>query len=283
MKDLTTKYIDVNGILWKMYQGALISENPPHVDITLSDKEIKHLLHASSAWFIRWPSEWDKDKESLWWYVIKDAFGGLEELSGNTRSKVRRSFKRQDFRKVDPEIISEQAYDVYCEAFNSYKTHLKPLSENDFKHYVLSLDTEIWDFFAAFDKESNVMTAYSQNLVLNDAAEYKIIKLHPGYLRNYSSYGLIYRMNEYYLKEKELKYVNDGSRSIAHDTNIQDFLIKKMKFRKAYCRLNVRYRACLGFFIRLLYPFRKVFRSGKISVFKKLSVLLKQEEIRRKS
>ncbi|MGC9330441.1 MAG: hypothetical protein ACP5DZ_01030 [Bacteroidales bacterium] len=51
MKDLTTKYIEVNGILWKMYQGALIPENQTHVDITLSDKEIKRLLHASSSWF----------------------------------------------------------------------------------------------------------------------------------------------------------------------------------------------------------------------------------------
>ena len=37
-----------------------------------------------------------------------------------------------------------------------------------------------------------------------------------------------------YLKERNLSYVNEGTRSILHATNVQSFLIEKFKFRKAW-------------------------------------------------
>ena len=45
-------------------------------------------------------------------------------------------------------------------------------------------------------------------------------------------------MNQYYLEEKKLKYVCDGSRTITEHSNIQEFLMHNFKFRKAYCRLS---------------------------------------------
>ena len=48
-------------------------------------------------------------------------------------------------------------------------------------------------------------------------------------------------MNKYYLNENNFKYVNNGTRSISHQTNIHDFLIDKFKFRKAYCKMEIEY------------------------------------------
>ena len=81
--------------------------------------------------------------------------------------------------------------------------------------------------------------------------------------------------------KKKIKYVNDGARSIAHDTNIQEFLIKKFKFRKAYCKLNVIYRWDVGIAVKILYPFKSSIDKFNNKVFNKLSVLLRQEYIRR--
>ena len=88
-------------------------------------------------------------------------------------------------------------------------------------------------------------------------------------------------MNEYYLKEMNFDYINDGARSISHETNIQEFLIKKFKFRKAYCKLNVIYNLRIGFLVKLLYSFRLVLKLLNFEPFTKLNILLDQEKIRR--
>jgi len=88
-------------------------------------------------------------------------------------------------------------------------------------------------------------------------------------------------MNRYYLNEKNFLYVSDGARSISHQTNIQDFLIEKFKFRKAYCKLNVIYKKDIEILVNTLYPFRELIYKNKNNLFQKLSVLLKQEEIRK--
>ncbi|MFW6019855.1 MAG: hypothetical protein ACOCPM_04670 [Bacteroidales bacterium] len=277
------EYIERKNILWKKYQGALIPENPPHVPIDISKKEQRELLEKSGAWFLRWPSEWDTDKSTAWWYVIKDNFEGMEELSKNTRSKVRRALKRQKVELTTAKEIAQEGYDVYQQAFRNYDTFLKPMSRKEFSDYVLSLDPDYWEFFACRNLENGALTAYSQNLVMDNAAEYKIIKLHPDYLKDYPSYALIYTMNEFYLQQRKLKYVNDGARSISHQTNIQQFLMDKFKFRKAFTCLNLTYRKPLKLVVNLLMPFRSLIRKINALPFQKLSILLTQEELYRNS
>jgi len=88
-------------------------------------------------------------------------------------------------------------------------------------------------------------------------------------------------MNKYYLNERNFLYVNDGSRSLSHNTNIQNYLIEKFHFRKAYCKLNILYRKDIEFLVNLLFPIRKIIYRVDTNLFQKISVLLKHEEIRR--
>jgi hypothetical protein len=125
------------------------------------------------------------------------------------------------------------------------------------------------------------MISYAQNILLGRSCSYGSMKFNPKDLNLYSSYALIYHMNEYYLNKNNFLYVNDGARSISHDTNIQDFLIKKIYFRKAYCRLNIIYRWDIALGVYILYPFRNVISKMRNKVFKKVFILLKQEEIKR--
>ena len=56
----------------------------------------------------------------------------------------------------------------------------------------------------------------------------------------------------YYLKERKLSYVNEGTRSILHATNVQSFLIEKFRFRKAYCKLHIQYHPLVNIIIIML-------------------------------
>ena len=125
------------------------------------------------------------------------------------------------------------------------------------------------------------MIAYSQNYIEENSVNYATIKFHPEYLKLYPSYALFFIMNQYYLNEKNFLYVNDGAKSISHDTNIQTFLIDKFKFRKAYCKLHVIYRWDIGLAVKLLYLFKLFIPRVNHKVFNKIRVLLNQEEIRK--
>jgi hypothetical protein len=125
------------------------------------------------------------------------------------------------------------------------------------------------------------MIAYSQNFIENNSINYSTIKFDPTYLKLYPSYALFYEMNRYYLNEQKNLYVNDGAKSISHDTNIQEFLEKKFNFRKAYCKLEIVYRFDIKILVSILYPFKQFIFNINNKIFKKLSVLLRHEEIRR--
>ena len=73
-------------------------------------------------------------------------------------------------------------------------------------------------------------------------------------------------------------YINDGARSIRHETAFQDYLEKYFGFRKAYCKLHIYYRFPVGIIIKLLYPLRKYFNSES-KVGSIINSLLKMEEI----
>lgn len=273
-------YIEYKGTKWQKYHGALIPLASPLIEIDLSKEEAKYLLKKSGAYFVRYTSHWDIKRETAFWYIIKDSFGGMEELSANTRSKLRRGFKNCTVKKVTNEEIAQHGYEVYKKAFDHYKTHIAPVDKNEF--YNDTLNSKDHDYFAVYYKEqNNKMIAYSKNKIEKDIVDYSTIKFHPDFLKNYSSYVLFYEMNKYYLSDKKIQYVNDGARSISHNTNIQDFLMQKFKFRKAYCVLHIVYRWDIGIAVKLLYPFKNIIGQIDNKIFNRLLILLKQETIRR--
>ena len=268
--------IEYKEVKWYRYQGVLLPKTPPHQEISLTDKEAKKLLKLDKAFFVRYTNEWDR-KSGNFWYIIKDEKENLDKYSSNTRSKIRRGLKRCKVEKVTKEYIAEYAYNVYRKAFDRYKTFLKPTSKENFSKNIL--DSENIDYWGVFIDDRIV--AYSQNIIQDNSVNYSVIKFDPEFLKYYISYALFFEMNKYYINEQNFLYVNDGARSLSHETNIQEFLISKFKFRKAYCRLNIVYRKDIKLLTNILFPFRKILYKIDNNICNKLSVLLKQEEIRR--
>jgi len=270
-----------NGIPWIGYQGTLIPDVAPHVPVTLTDEAARELLRRSGAYFLRWVSDFDCREETEFWYVIKVGKVSMEELSANTRSKVRRGLKNCSVEPCSAETIANGGYDVYRKAFARYDTFLKPVEKEAFARQILRLAAKKeWEFWCVRDR-SGILIAYSQNRIENGSCNYATIKFDPDHLKHYPSYALFFVMNSYYLKERGMRYVNDGARSLSHQTDIQMFLISKFGFRKAFCRLNIRYSPKVMAAVRLLYPFRRLIAAFKHPVAGKLNVLLKHEEIRR--
>jgi hypothetical protein len=268
-----------NRIIWYPYQGACLPEASPHHPISLNSKEQKILLKLTKSYFLRWTTHFDTPTETPFWYIIKDSNPSLEELSANTRSKVRRGLKNCSVTRTDKKIIIHEGYEVYIRAFNRYATFQQPLSKSEFQNNITSLGNN-WEFWSVRNSD-NALIAYSQNHLQENTCNYSTIKFDPYFLSLYPAYALFFTMNMYYLDTLKLDYVHDGARSIVHRSNIHDFLCNKFNFRKAYCRLHLSYRWDIALLIRLLYPFRNIFSYFKNSITTKLSIVLFQETIRR--
>lgn len=268
--------IQYKGVNWYFYQGALLPRVPPYREIYLSKEEQRELLKISKALFLRYTNEWDSD-DGEFWYIIKDKKEGLDTYKSKVRNQIKKGLKNCIVKKVDREIIANCGYDVYYESFRSYSTFHKSLSEDSFKKSILKSEDDFW---AVYNRE-NILIAYANNFIEDNMCHYNTMKFHPKFLYLYPSYALIYTMNEYYLNQKKYLYVNDGARSIAHSTNIQEFLIQKFGFRKAYSKINIAYRLDIKTVIWLVYPLRGLVQKLKGHIFEKINIILKQEEIRR--
>lgn len=256
----------------------LIPLAPPHIDLGMDQHAAEQMIARSKVRLIRWVSGFDCQNPTEWWYVVKDGTMSLDELSRNSRHDVRRGLKRCYVEKLDAEFIANHAYPVYKKAFSRFKTQYKPISEAQFiKGYLLNSRKNLSDYWGVFDQSSRRLIGYCKNRYQDRFCEYLTGQFDPEYLKNYSSTVLIYEMNCYYLNERGALYVSDGQRSISHDTNIQEFLIHKLNFRKAYCRLNIVYSPSMRFWVNVLFPFRSL----KSFMGERVSAVLKQEEIRR--
>lgn len=202
----------------------------------------------------------DSLTETSFWYVIKDSFGGLEELSTGARRDVRKSLRIYDASPITTEELLKKGYSIYSSAQESYRVKCEVISPEQYeemvKNYASEGDKEFWGLR---HKESGELVALAINTIKEDSCEYNVLKCKPQALKDGSQpyYGLIYEMNRHYLQDRGLKYVNDGARSITNHSNIQPFLIQKFKFRRAYCNIQLVYKWWLGIIVRLLFPFRK--------------------------
>ncbi len=218
------------GLEWIPYHGALVPDAAPHLELDLGAQDVQFLLKESGAWFLRWSSHFDMDKETAYWHVIKDGPCSLEKLSKNTRNQVRKGLKSCTVGRLQLTDLTTSGYAVYRRAMESYNTDLEILTPREFQDQLAGLtQDDTYEFWGVHDLRGELI-AYAQNKIQNDSCNYQVIKLDPSHLKLYSSYALIFQMNDHYLNERKMLYINDGARSIRHDTGVQDFLIQKFKF-----------------------------------------------------
>ncbi|MBN1186664.1 MAG: hypothetical protein JXB49_30585 [Bacteroidales bacterium] len=260
---------------WYYYKRALLSDKEIHKDIVISKKEANSLLKFHKAFFLRYTTNFDQKYVSPAYYIIKDSWNGFDELSSNARTQVRKAFRMCDVKRINNDILISQGYEVYKENMTIHRENDSLLNPETYIQMICNTSSR--DLFGCFDRQTDELIGYARNIV-GEGVNYSGIKAKPKFFKtHYPFYALFYKMNEYYLYECKKKYVCDGFRTIDNHSNIQNFLIEKFKFRKAYCKLHIHYVWWLKLIVNCLYPFRKFITIDKIRS------LLFQEEISRKS
>ena len=251
----------VNGSIFKLYSGMVVPFGPVRTDYSLSPRDAAYALRSLGGTVLRTTTGFRAAGVADDWYaVICRRFTPIDGIaSSNTRSKVRRALRNCEVRRISCAELAERGYEVYRRAFDRYRGADSPVPESVFAGHVLAgegFDDVIEHWAVICEGE---LAGYSTTYVFGDTeASYSALKFHPDYLRRYSSYALFHAMNEDYLGEGRVAYVNDGFRSVLHDTDLQDFLERTFGFEKAYVGVDAHYRRPYGAVVRATFPFRNV-------------------------
>lgn len=245
-----------------LYRHSWISF--PHFDCQLSDSQCADLLK-QGGWMVRNTFDFDCNTPTDFWYIIKDSFGGMDELSTDVRNMIRRAFNRYEYKMVDIQLIENEGFGIAKKVNDSFVLKDRRMNSAIFEELLKSWKNGNCDYWGVFDLNQNFV-GFAVVRVFDSGCFYDMISICPEYKHDasYPYYGFFYKLNEYYLGEKHIKYVTDGSRSVTEHSNIQPFLMQKFNFRKAYCKLKIKYKWWFGIAVKLLMPFGNIIRNRNV-------------------
>jgi hypothetical protein len=267
---------DVDGIPWMIYRRALIPAVVAPLFVSPPARALAVALRRSGGWLARFSTA-PVTQPSPWWYVVCDAYDPAR-LSANVRSKVSRGMRRCQVRRLEADWLAEHGYDCYAAAFARYGGP-RPSDRTRFAANARATRNgpqEYWGVFAGAR-----LAGYCQCIVEGDHACTNVFKYDPTQLGHYSSYALVHCLATHYVVERGIT-LNNSTRAIAHDTNVQDFLLR-LGFRRRYGHLVVVYRPWLAALVRALYPARHLVAALPDPPRAPLTGLMFQESLRRQS
>lgn len=274
---------------WEYYNHALIPTLAPHEVPDTSwmkdRKKWKELANGKYPLFVRWTTDFDCKEETEWWCLIKDTPFDMMELKSNRRSLITRGLKRVDVRPIIPAEYAKDMANVLIKAWKSYDDDYvegddRKTLESEFLEMTEDNQGNV-EYLGAFLKDTNTLIGYSIYNIYEDWIEYSVVKTDPEYLNTQVNAALVYYGLERYMKPG-IKYILGGYRTMIHDTNYQEYLLKNFCFRKAYCKLHIQYRPWMKAVITVLYPFKNVIQKfSKNKLIYQVWCVFRQEEIHR--
>jgi hypothetical protein len=248
-----------DGQLFARQRQWIAPIGPAAQPYALSVNEARQLQASLGGWWVSWTEGFDRGSEAAKWHAVvcrrHKAIGQIE--SSNTRSKIRRGLKNCEVRRVEAGEIAQNGYETWAAALRNYSATANIPPAEEFARKVLT-DAPFGDIkhhWAVYHEGR--LAAFAQCHVYDRIeADYTLIKFHPRYLNRYASYALFFTMNQFYLEHERFEYVNDGWRSVLHDTGVQDFLVREFGFERVAAPLRVQFREPLATLLKWSAPFR---------------------------
>jgi hypothetical protein len=278
--------VTVKGIDWYEYSGFMIPAYLPHCVPNISYGMAEKVLEISGKPFVRWDNNLGQVENSEWWYILKKGPWNIEDVSDKKkRWMIKQGIKNFTTRPLIYDKVVKLCPEITLKATTRYKG--KTIIETE-GVLIKRIEAggkvpDVLEYIGCFYKDK--LVSFAENYIQDNAVWMAVIRHDPEHLKNYSSYGLMNGILEYYLNEKKFKYVLDGCRNIHHKTQFQEHLIKVFGFTKEYAYLNIVYSSLFGVLVKMTYPFKRVFENLSIKInnsfIDNINAILKQEYIRR--
>ena len=252
-----TPYLMLGDKVFYKRAGFISPLGPVRFDYSISPSQARQALRRLGGWLVQWGDGFCEG-ETQWYAVVCDRFQTLSDAPSKHRCEINRGLRNCEVRHVDWEYLGRHGYDAYAKAPRRYRGKTPALrSEQEFRRgrgHTSKFEDIIHPWAALHQGR---VIAYAVACVYGKIeANYTEVRLDPDYVKAYPVYALLHTMNRFYLADQGFDYVYDGYRSTGHDTNFQEFLMKKFGFRKAFSHLHIVYRRELALFLKVTYPVR---------------------------
>jgi hypothetical protein len=269
----------VDGQLFVRKQRWIVPMGPVARAYALDAEQCRVLLRKLGGLWVQWTDGLGPQTDGSEWYalVCRKHVSVEGVASANARKNIRRGIRRCEVRQVDVQEIARNGYETYCAALRGYGQRSALPTAAEFARRVMEDEpfSDIRHRWAAYHE--GTLIGFNQNLVYDDIeVDYTLGKYHPEYLQYYPAYALFNAMNEYYLVQKKFQYINAGFRSISHDTEVQDFLVRLFNFHKEPTGLHVWYRPAVGRMVRMARPLQ----SALTPLYPPLSAVFEMDRLR---
>ena len=218
----------------------------------------------------RWISDFDCELATQFWYIIRTGSYEIEQLSKSTRKHIRQAFKKCYVRKIEDNEI-EKMYSCYQAAYKRYEKADNFRSFESIKDEFLNRKNKNMFYYGAFELETNSLIVF-----------FNMSKFNPEYMALRPSDALYDFVLNLWMNKPEIKYISSDSRSLNHETNVQEYKINTFGFHKAYCKMHIQYRPCIYPIVKILYRFRHLLkRLDGNKLIHAINTVLQMEEIAR--
>lgn len=271
------------GSKWIYYNHTLVPDVAPHeiVETPNINREFWKSSKNKYPLIARWTSDFDCKEETNFWYIIRTAPYDVGQLSKSTRKNIRRGEKKCYVRELQ-DGDEENIYDCYKEAYKRYDKADNFRSSESIEEEFRNRKRENLIYYGAFDRESDFLIGFFICKLYSDYVETKVSKFNPKYMSLRPSDVLNHYILNIWLNYPHIKYINSGTRNLNHKTNVQEYKVRTFGYRKAYCKLHIRYRTWFNIIIKFLYCFKNLFYGlDDNDLLHKVNVILKMEDISR--
>ncbi len=229
----------------------------------------------------------DVAEQSEWYFTIKDDKYDLSILPAKKRYEITKAHKYCIAEEINPLNKIDELFEVYKESFSAYPNSYRPkeILFEPFKEYIHSLyDSGSREFYAVFFLENKKMCGFliiEHRGIIIGLQQQKTIPFYEKYNCNAALIDYVLTKYNEQLSTKKVFFSN-GSRNIKHKTNFNSYLEKYFGFRKAYSQLRIVYRFPLGFFIKMLKPFKRLFSHTTNHFFYNIYCILEMDSYTKK-
>jgi len=272
----------INNFPWTVYHDCLQPAlHLPYETPDFDREKLVFYIQKNKYPFIRWSDSYTSKPTEWWWLICRKPF--LEKkLDRNTRYKIRRGLSKCLVKIIDSRWLAENGYQCYQNAHKRYKNARLEDANSFKKSMTMKVGYDCFQFWGIFF--DNQLVGYAECLLGGKMVFWSETRYDPDYLKHSISYALTFSILNYYLNQKDFDLITDGTRSIAHQTFMQKYLLK-FNFQKEFCRLNIIYKLGWEKIINFLYLFKSIFnildKIIPLNIFHKINVVLRQEKIKR--
>jgi hypothetical protein len=247
------------GAWWYEAAPRFLLALPSHRPLDLPDDEAAELIRREKLAGLRYVAADDRQGRASFHLVCDDPAFGLERLSANTRSKVRRGLSRNEIRRVSGRELAEVAEAAFVETMERQNRASLAAVEN-WRRMLKAADEEpaieIWTAW-----HEGEFACYLIAVRIDDVCEFFQARSSNRLLKHYPNNALIYTLTEEMLVRRGVREVTFGIESPEPVEELDAFKLQ-MGYRKKPIRQRVVFHPLLKAAFALPPVRRLLIRAG---------------------